>query len=209
MSAWDDIRDMDFSNAHSWPPTAKGAVIAVICAVIVIAGLWFFIKPKYETYETAEREEQTLRQTFEDKAAKAANLAQYQQQLEQMRRIYDAMLDQLPNKTEMPRLLEDISQTAVATGIETDLFQPGAEIVHDFYAELPIQLRMEGGYHQFGEFMSEVAALPRIVILTGSNISLKPIEGSSNELVLQGTAKTYRSAEAGENLLSDETEPAP
>src|SRR6185437_13572862 len=113
----------------------------------------------------------------------------YRKQLEDMKEMLRTMLRQLPSKTEMPDLLVDISQTALAAGIVVDLFQPGAEIVKEFYAEKPIQLKMLGTYHQFGTFISGVASLPRVVILTMHDVSLKPASG---QLLLEGTVKTYR-----------------
>lgn len=203
MSLIDDLRDLDFSNVHSWPPVAKAGAVVLVCAVIIGAGGWFFAKPVYENIERAQQQEQELRATFEQKQKKAANLEKYQQQLEEMKEIYGAMLRQLPSKTEMPKLLENISQVALAAGIENELFRPGNENVKEFYAELPITLRMIGGYHNFGDFISQVASLPRIVILTMHDISLRPANQQDlpGQLVLEGTAKTYRYVEEEETVF--------
>jgi type IV pilus assembly protein PilO len=120
------------------------------------------------------------------------------------------LLRQLPSKTEMPELLVDISQTAQSAGLETDLFKPGPETAKDFYAEKPIELRFTGTYHQFGTFISGVASLPRVVILTLHDVSLTPKEpakdgaASSEQLVLQGTVKTYRYLDDEESAAATE-----
>ena len=141
-------------------------------------------------------EEVRLRQDFEKEQAKAANLEPLKQQLAQMEQVLQQMLRQLPSKTEMPDLIIDISQTALSSGLANELFQPEPETLKEFYAEKPIQLRMVGNYHQFGAFVSGVASLPRVVILTMHDISLKPKEGKGGvnrgALELSGTVKTYR-----------------
>lgn len=207
MSWIDDLRDLDFSNVHAWPPVARIGAVVLVCALIIGLGTWFFVKPVYEELQRAQQKEQELRSTFERKQQKAANLEKYRQQLEEMREIYGAMLRQLPSKTEMPDLLVDISQAALASGIENELFRPGNESVKEFYAELPIRLRMIGSYHNFGEFISTVATLPRIVILTMHDISLQPADQQERPgaLVLEGTAKTYRYVEEGEAVFEQET----
>jgi len=144
-----------------------------------------------------------LRGDFEEKQKRAANLEPLKEQLAQMELMLQQMLRQLPSKTEMPDLIVDISQTALASGISTELFQPQAEIPREFYAEKPISLRMVGSYHQFGAFVSGVATLPRVVIMTMHDISLKPRSsesfiGPGGPLVLEGTVKTYRYLEDDE-----------
>lgn len=201
-----ELRDLDYNNIYAWPtPVKVGAAVILFALIVGLAG-WFVIKPVYEELGRAESQEQQLRATFEEKQEKAANLEEYRQQLEEMREIYGAMLRQLPSKTEMPDLLVDISQTALASGIENELFRPGNETVRQFYAELPIDLRMIGGYHNFGDFISGVASLPRIVILTMHDIALQPTDQQNRpgQLVLEGTAKTYRYVEEDESLLQEE-----
>ena len=138
--------------------------------------------------EKAESKELELRQTFEAKAKKAANLAAYEQQLDEMKESFGAMLRQLPNKTEVAELLVDISQTGLASGLEFELFKPQTEVPKEFYAELPISIRVKGNYHEFGNFISGVAALPRIV--TVHDINMQP--GEDGELTMDMLAKTYR-----------------
>jgi len=142
--------------------------------------------------ERREAEERTLRDEFKNKHAKAVNLEVYKQQLKDIERSFGALLRQLPGKTEVPNLLVDISQTGLAAGLEEKLFQPAPEQKKDFYAELPIKIRLSGSYHEFGEFVSGIAALPRIVTL--HDIEIKPVDAKSSydTLTLDLTAKTYR-----------------
>ncbi len=195
-----DLKSLDFNNIGSWPREAK-AVFCAILGLLIIGLFWFlFISDKRTELEGLERTEADLRQTFEKKQGEAANLGALKQQLVQMEAQLQQMLRQLPSKNEMPDLIVDISQTALATGITNELFQPGDEQPKDFYAEKPIALRMVGTYHQFGAFMSGVASLPRVVIMTMHDISLKPKNaqpgngeaGSGGLLELSGTVKTYR-----------------
>jgi type IV pilus assembly protein PilO len=138
-----------------------------------------------------QQEEQKLRQEFRTKHAQAVNLSVYKQQLADIERSFGALLRQLPGRTEVPNLIVDISQTGLAAGLSEKLFQPGAENKKDFYAELPIRIRFNGSYHQFGQFVSGIAALPRIVTL--HDIEIKP-DGKAgfDNLTLDVTAKTYR-----------------
>jgi type IV pilus assembly protein PilO len=195
-----DMKSLDFNNIGSWPREAKAMFCAVI-GVLIIALFWFlFISDKRDQLTSLEQQESELRKTFSDKQGDAANLGALKQQLVQMEQQLQQMLRQLPSKNEMPDLIVDISQTALATGITNELFQPGDEQPKDFYAEKPIALRMVGTYHQFGAFMSGVASLPRVVIMTMHDISLKPknapATGSVGQgdglLELSGTVKTYR-----------------
>lgn len=202
-----ELRDLDYNNIYAWPTPVKAGAAVILFVLIVGLVTWFFIMPVYENVEQAENQEEQLLATFKEKQEKAANLDEYRQQLDEMREIYGAMLRQLPSKTEMPDLLVDISQTALASGIENELFRPGNETVREFYAELPIDLRMIGGYHNFGDFISGVASLPRIVILTMHDIALQPTnqQDRPGQLVLEGTAKTYRYVEEDESLLQEDT----
>jgi type IV pilus assembly protein PilO len=194
-----DLKSLDFNNLGSWPRQAK-AVFCAVVAVLIILVFWFlFIGDKRDELATLEAKEKELRTTFDQKQGQAANLGALKQQLVQMEQQLQQMLRQLPSKNEMPDLIVDISQTALATGITNELFQPGDEAPKDFYAEKPIALRMVGTYHQFGAFMSGVASLPRVVIMTMHDISLKPKNAAPNGtggndglLELSGTVKTYR-----------------
>ena len=194
-----DFSNLDFQNAGGWPQGVKLVFCTLLFAVLMLAGWWFFIRDQQEELDHRQTQEEQLKREFHEKQQKVANLAALKQQLDDMRDILRTLLRQLPSKTEMPALLVDISQTALSAGLETQLFQPGAESVKEgFYAEKPITLRMLGTYHQFGTFISGVAALPRVVILTMHNVALRPVSGGG-QLLLEGTVKTYRYVEDDES----------
>jgi len=193
------LKDLSLNNTAVWPQQYKIVLCAVVAAAIIGLVWYFFVTGQREELQKLESEEAGLRQDFETKQGRAANLEPLKQQLAQMEQQLQQMLRQLPSKTEMPDLIIDISQTALATGITNELFQPGPEAPKEFYAEKPIQLRMVGTYHQFGAFVSGVASLPRVVIMTMHNIVLTPRNptpgakiGPNSILQLAGTVKTYR-----------------
>ena len=195
------LRELDFNNIGQWPQNAKIGLCAVIALVILLLAWLLFVRDKRTELEGLQGQETELRTEFETKQGRAANLEPLKQQLAQMEQQLQQMLRQLPSKTEMPDLIVDISQTALATGIQNELFQPGPETAPEFYAEKPIALRMVGTYHQFGAFVSGVASLPRVVIMTMHDISLQPKSaktdpnariGPNSALELAGTVKTYR-----------------
>lgn len=190
------LSDLDFNNIGSWPQQAKVVFCVLLAAFILIMAYLLLIRGKVDELRGLESQESTLRKQFEDEQGKAANLEPLRQQLAQMEQVLQQMLRQLPSKTEMPDLIIDISQTALSSGLANELFQPGPESPKEFYAEKPIALRMLGNYHQFGAFVSGVASLPRVVILTMHDISLKPKDGKvitrGGPLELSGTVKTYR-----------------
>jgi type IV pilus assembly protein PilO len=202
MSFLDDLRNLDRNNVGGWPKSVKMFFTGLVFVVVVAAGWYFEISSQQDELTSAESKEEALKGEFSQKQAKSANLEALEQQLAEMQDMLRQLLRQLPSKTEMPELLVDISQTALAAGLESDLFQPGPETPKDFYAEKPITLRMVGTYHQFGTFISGVASLPRVVILTLHDVSLKPKDtakgSTSGQLVLQGTVKTYRYLEDDE-----------
>ena len=184
-----DLNDVDFNNIGTAPLAFKVIVIALVAAAIIGLGFYFDTKDQLAELDTVKAKETELRRTFEIKVAKAANLEEHKAQLEEMRRTFGTLLRQLPSKTEIPALIVDISQTALASGLEVKLFKPGNETEKEFYAEKPIQLLLQGDYHQFGLFASEVAALPRIVTL--HNIKLEPSD-DSGIMTMNASAKTYR-----------------
>lgn len=184
-----NLNDLDFSNIGKWPTALKVALIIIVCAAVAVAGFFLDVKKQSAKLQRAEREEITLKQEFENKQAKAVNLDAYKQQLKDIEESFGAMLRQLPSKTEVEGLLVDISQTGLASGIEFQLFKPEGERYIDFYAELPIKMKMTGTYHEFGNFVSGVAALPRIVTLHDISITK---DGKSDRLTMEVTAKTYR-----------------
>jgi type IV pilus assembly protein PilO len=187
-----DLRNLDFNNSGAWPFQVK--IGACILLIVVVVGLAWYLKVSDQRVQLQEEEgvEATLREEFQGKQGRAANLEPLKQQLAQMEVMLQQMLRQLPSKNEMPDLIVDVSQTALASGINNELFQPGAETQREFYAEKPISLRMVGTYHQFGAFVSGVASLPRVVIMTMHDIQLKPRGAGEATLVLEGTVKTYR-----------------
>ncbi|MGY0505083.1 type 4a pilus biogenesis protein PilO [Luteimonas sp. e5] len=184
-------RNLDINNIGNWPRNMQWVAAAVIAVFILLLAWLMVFRGQKEELEGLEAREAALRTTFEEKQGQAANLEPLREQLAQMELELQQMLRQLPSKTEMPDLIVDISQTALASGLRHELFQPMPEVAQDFYAEKPIQVRMVGGYKQFGAFMSGVASLPRVVIMTMNNISLTP-RGTSGALVMEGTVKTYR-----------------
>ena len=193
------LKDLSFNNVGAWPQQYKVGFCVLISALIVGLVWYFFVRDQREELAGLERQETDLRTEFETKQGRASNLEPLKLQLAQMEQQLQQMLRQLPSKTEMPDLIVDISQTALATGIANELFQPGPEAPKEFYAEKPIALRMVGTYHQFGAFVSGVASLPRVVIMTMHDISLTPRGaapgakiGPNTPLQLAGTVKTYR-----------------
>ena len=193
MNVMEELRTLDPRDPGRWPlPIRLGAVaiwFVVLTFILSYVLVWSKQRPELDARES---EEQQLRSEFQTKHSKAVNLDVYKQQLKDIERSFGALLRQLPGKTEVPNLLVDISQTGLAAGLEEKLFQPANEQKRDFYAELPIKIRLSGSYHEFGEFVSGIAALPRIVTL--HDIEIKPVEskGSYDNLVLDLTAKTYR-----------------
>ena len=192
MSIIDDLRSLDTNDPGRWPLPFRIVAVGIMFLAVVVFGVYMFvIKSDKPILDKAERDEVDLRASFEDKQRKAANFDAYRAQLAEIERDFGAMLRQLPGKTEIPSLLVDISQTGLGAGLEEDLFQPTGEIQKDFYAEQPIKLRYIGSYHQLGNFVSGIAALPRIVTL--HDIDIKPVDNkSSDRLALEATAKTYR-----------------
>ena len=191
------IRDLDFNNTGAWPREFKIGFCVLLALLMLAFVWWYWVTDKRDELARLDAQETSLRAEFETKQGRASNLEPLKQQLAQMEQQLQQMLRQLPSKTEMPDLIVDISQTALATGIQNELFQPAVETKKEFYAEKPIALRMVGTYHQFGAFVSGVASLPRVVILTMHDIALKPANGSSAirpnaALELAGTVKTYR-----------------
>ena len=195
------LRELDVNNIGAWPRNYKIGLCVFLALLITALAWWLFVRDKQTQLEGLQAQEADLKQEFETKQGRAANLGPLKQQLAQMEQQLQQMLRQLPSRTEMPDLIVDISQTALATGIQNELFQPGPETKKEFYAEKPIALRMVGTYHQFGAFVSGVASLPRVVIMTMHDISLQPKNakndpnariGPNSALELAGTVKTYR-----------------
>lgn len=197
MSFADDLKRLDFNNIGNWPIAFKGLAIGVVCAGVLGAGVYFDTLGQLSSLRKEQDKEVTLKKTFEEKQAKAVSLNAYKKQMEEMQKVFGEMLRQLPSKTEVAALLVDISQVGIAAGLEFELFKPEPEIPVEFYAELPIKVRVNGNYHQFGAFVSGVAALPRIVTLHDFVITqakdAKTKDGKrKGPLIMEATAKTYR-----------------
>ena len=192
MNLVEELQSLDVNDIGRWPFAFRAAVIAIVFVAVTFAGVWFtIVKDKRPQLQAAQEEEQTLRVTFENKQRKAANYDAYKAQLAQIEQSFGTMLRQLPGETEIPSLIVDISQTGLAAGLQEKLFQPQSEIPKDFYAEKPIRIQLSGGYHEMANFVSGIAALPRIVTLHNINISPESA-GEYDALSLEVTAQTYR-----------------
>jgi type IV pilus assembly protein PilO len=205
MNIAEQFRQVDWNDPGRWPLWVHALVVAVAFIVMAVGFAYVFVvTEKKPVLERKEKEEMELRGVFRDKHQKAVNLSVYEQQLKDIESSFGALLRQLPGRTEVPNLLVDISQTGVAAGLEEKLFQPSNEEKKDFYAELPIKIRLTGSYHEFGEFVSGIAALPRIVTL--HDISIKSEKGAPfDQLTLDLTARTYRYLD-DEEIAAVETE---
>lgn len=192
MNLVDDLRALDVNDVGRWPLVFRVAVIALVFLVVLGLGTyWIILEDKLPQLKREQQTEQDLRVTFENKQRKAANYDAYKAQLAQMEQSFGTMLRQLPGETEIPSLIVDISQTGLSAGLREKLFQPQPEMPRDFYAEKPIKIILSGGYHEIANFVSGVAALPRIVTL--HDIIITPEEaGNFDRLMLETTAKTYR-----------------
>lgn len=184
--------DLDPNNIGSWPVAARAIVVALLCTAILFAGYYFDTSDQLLELDKAGAKENTLKQEFETKQAKAANLDAYKEQMQEMKRSFGALLQQLPGKTEVAALLVDISRVGIISGLEFELFKPEAEAPKEFYAELPIKIRVKGTYHQFGNFVSGTAALSRIVTLHDIAISNSKKKDGDGRMTMVATAKTYR-----------------
>ncbi len=192
MSFIDELQSLDVNDVGRWPFAFRSAVIAIVFAGVIGLGIYFtIIKDKRPQLQRATADEIELKTTFENKQRKAANYDAYKAQLSQIEQSFGTMLRQLPGETEIPSLIVDISQTGLAAGLQEKLFIPQAEIPKDFYAEKPIKIRLTGSYHEIGNFVSGIAALPRIVTLHDINITPENTESFDN-LSMEVTAQTYR-----------------
>jgi type IV pilus assembly protein PilO len=201
----EDIRNLDPNDVGRWPPIFRIGAIVLIFLIGACAMVYFLAwKPNKPDLDAARAEEASLTDTFTAKARKAANLDAYKAQLQEIERSFGAMLRKLPNKTEVPNLLTDISQQGAGAGLDQKLFQPNAQVNKDFYAELPIKMRLTGSFHSIGAFVSGIAALPRIVTLHDVDITpvSKDARGGVDQLQLDVVAKTYRYLDDEEQAAS-------
>jgi type IV pilus assembly protein PilO len=185
---FDDFRRLNFREAGSWPLLPKVLLLGLILLLIVGAGAWFVWKDQFDALDSAQQEEARLREQYAQKKVKAINFELYVQQLKEVEQSFGALVKQLPNRAEIDALLTDINQAGLGRGLQFELFRPAAqERMADFYAELPISIRITGNYHDMGAFASDVAQLPRIVTLNDVGIT-----NTGGTLSLDATAKTFR-----------------
>ena len=189
------FENVDWNDFSAWPLVIKFTGVVVVGIAILIAGYIFVIQGEIEDLNKVQKQEQSLRQTFSNKKALAINLPAYKRQMVEMNQTFGSLLRQLPNSTEVPDLLVDITQAGLGRGLNFVLFKPGKEQKKGFYAELPINLKVTGTYHELALFISDVSALPRIVTI--GNISLSRGKGGGNQLTMMAVAKTYRYIKPG------------
>ena len=211
MAFSDTIEDLqnidgeDFKRIGTAPVILRGFLVLLACSAVIAAIAHFMIKPQFDELKVVESKEIQLRQKFDSEQAKAANRTAYIEQLDEMKKTFNVMLRQLPNKTDIESLLVDLSQTSVASGLDVEFFKPETEVPREFYAEYPIRISVTGQYHQFGKFISGLAALPRIVTLSKINITELRTKGgagsdpnSATRLKMDLMATTYRYIEEDE-----------
>lgn len=193
-----DFNDLDVNNAGIWPAPLKAIVMVIVFGLVLGGGYWFLIKDQYVRFEQVERKELGLKEQYEIKAHRVANIEIYRQQMLDMEETFGALVRQLPSDTEVPGLLEDITNTAFGNGLDLQQIQLQPEIQRDFYVELPIDISVTGEYHELGSFVSSVAGLPRIVTL--HDFEIAPVKGAgigSDSLAMKVVAKTYRYKSGG------------
>ena len=204
-----ELQTLDFQNLGGWPLPVKIFFMLLLFAGVQIAGFYLDINDQRVALEQERKKEVTHMATIEEKQKKAANLEPLKLQMKEMQQSFGDMLKQLPSKTEVAGLLVDISQTGLAAGLEFQLFKPANEVPSEYYAELPIQISVLGDYHEFGEFISGIAALPRIVtthnitITTGAKKAQKggdkgQMQEGAPAMLMTATAKTYRALDEAE-----------
>jgi type IV pilus assembly protein PilO len=198
-----DLQDMDIADLSTWPQWFKIFGVVAVFAGIIYAGYHYLISVQIRDFDVLVREESTLRATYLDRKGKAINLPAYREQLAQMEESFGVLVNQLPDKTEVPQLLVDITQAGLSRGLEFSLFKPQREQVGDFYATLPIDLEVRGNYHQFAQFVSDLSALPRIVTLGNLNMQGQ----ATGTLSVSAEVKTYRYLDEEEITPSGDAPP--
>ena len=196
MSLADEVNNLDLNNLGNASNPIKYGILAIVVTLIILGGLYFDTQKQINSLKTIEKKETNLKAEFELKADQAAKLDLYKDQLAEMQASFQAILRQLPERTDVESLLVDVSQTALANGLEIKKFQPSAEEKKGFYAELPIALEVTGSYHDLASFISGVAALPRIVTMHNLKLERKPADdkrsSGAEKLQMMAMAKTYR-----------------
>jgi len=197
----DDFNDIDFNNAGSLPVAVKAVLLAFIFIIILALGYYFLWTDAFTSLDTEKAKEQELRKVFLDKQAQAVNLEGYKQQMVEIEKTFGALLKQLPDKSQMDGLLTDINQAGLGRGLEFELFKPGQETQAEFYAEMPISIKVLGTYHDLGAFATDISKLSRIVTLNDISVTTGKEAKSNNSdamLVMEATARTYRYLDADE-----------
>ena len=194
----EDFNNIDFKNAGSLPMPVKLVLLGFLAIILIGLGYWFLWSPEIDELDQARAKEQELRQTFLTKKAQAIKVDAYKQQMIDIEKTFGALLKQLPDKSQMDGLLTDINQAGLGRGLEFDLFKPGQETVADFYAEMPIQIKIKGNYHDVGAFATDISKLSRIVTLNDLNIAPLNKDTKDSVLTMEATAKTYRYLDSSE-----------
>ncbi len=183
-----DFKGLDPKDVGAWPLGPRITILLILFVLLLVAGWWFDWRHQIDEYEKKQQEEIKLKDEWLGKKKQAVNLEEYRKQLAEIDRSFGALLRQLPNKAEMESLLVDINQAGLGRGLQFELFRPGTEIMKDFYAELPITVRVTGNYHDLGAFSGDVAKMPRIVTLNNVSVNV----GKEAGLYMDATATTYR-----------------
>jgi type IV pilus assembly protein PilO len=194
----DDFNNIDFKNAGSLPMPVKLVLLSIVAIILIGLGYWFLWSPEIDELNQAKAKEQELRQTFLSKKAQAIKVEAYKQQMIDIEKTFGALLKQLPDKSQMDGLLTDINQAGLGRGLEFELFKPGQETVADFYAEMPIQIKIKGSYNDIGAFATDISKLSRIVTLNDLNIAPIAKDSKDSQLALDAVAKTYRYLDSSE-----------
>jgi len=183
-----DFRNLDPKDPGQWPVAPRIALMLVVFVLLLAAAWWFDWREQIEQLEVKQQDEAKLKNEYLEKKKQAVNLDEHRKQLAEIDRSFGALLKQLPNKSEMESLLVDINQAGLGQGLQFELFRPGAEAVKDFYAEMPITIKVSGGYHDLGAFAGDVAKMPRIVLLGEIALAVE----KDNRMIMDGIATTYR-----------------
>lgn len=191
----DDLKNIDPQDIASWPLPIKIVGIVIVCGLLLFLGYYFLIADELTSLDQEQAKEEGLKKTYSEKITLAVNLPAYKQQMEDMHQQFGTLLRQLPNKTEVPNLLVDITQAGLGRGLGFVLFKPEKEKPLEFYAELPINIKVTGGYHEMGQFVSDLAALPRIVTIGNIEITADP---KTSTLNMSAVARTFRYLETEE-----------
>ena len=194
----DDFNNIDFKNAGNLPWPVKGVLLAVLFVLVVAAGYWFLWSPALDELDQAKNKETELRQLFLTKKSQAINLDAYKQQMVDVEKTFGALLRQLPDKSQMDGLLTDINQAGLSRGLDFELFKPSPEVISEFYAEMPIVIKVIGSYNDIGAFATEISRLSRIVTINDISIAPANKEAKDGPLAMEAIAKTYRYLDAGE-----------